>query len=54
MFEAMLRRGTLMAVIVLIVAVIGLMATLRIPVQMIPDLEVRTISVETRWPGATW
>ena len=53
MFEAMLRRGTLMAVIVLIVAVIGLMATLRIPVQMIPDLEVRTISVETRWPGAT-
>ncbi len=53
MFEAMLRRGTLMAVIVLIVAVLGLMAALRIPVQMIPDLEVRTISVETRWPGAT-
>jgi multidrug efflux pump subunit AcrB len=53
MFEAMLRRGTLMAVIVLIVAVLGLMAASRIPVQMIPDLEVRTISVETRWPGAT-
>ncbi|WP_286875656.1 efflux RND transporter permease subunit, partial [Marinimicrobium sp. UBA4509] len=25
----------------------------RIPVQMIPDLEVRTISIRTSWPGAT-
>ena len=37
----------------LIVTVLGLLAATRIPVQMIPDLEVRTISVETRWPGAT-
>ncbi|MET1257153.1 efflux RND transporter permease subunit [Aliikangiella maris] len=29
------------------------MGALKIPVQMIPDLEVRTISVITGWPGAT-
>ena len=53
MLNAMLQRGTLMSVIVLIIAVLGTLAALRIPVQMIPDLEVRSISVETRWPGAT-
>ena len=53
MFEAIVRRGTLMAVTVLILMVLGVLAALRIPVQMIPDLEVRTITVETRWPGAT-
>jgi multidrug efflux pump subunit AcrB len=53
MFEAIVKRGTLMAVIILIISVIGVMAALRIPVQMIPDLEVRTITVRTSWPGAT-
>jgi len=53
MFEAIIRRGTLTAVVALIVCVIGAVAALRIPVQMIPDLEVRTITVETSWPGAT-
>ena len=53
MFEAMVRHGTLIAVGTLIVAVLGVVAALNIPVQMIPDLEVRTISVRTSWPGAT-
>jgi len=53
MFEAIIRRGVLMSVIVLILGVLGVLAALRIPVQMIPDLEVRTISVRTDWPGAT-
>ena len=53
MFEAIIKRGTLMTVIILIVSVIGVMAAVRIPVQMIPDLEVRTITVRTSWPGAT-
>jgi len=53
MFEAIVRRGTLTAVIVLIICVVGAVAALRLPVQMIPDLEVRTISVRTTWPGAT-
>jgi len=53
MFDAIVRRGTLTAVIVLIVCVIGVAAALRLPVQMIPDLEVRTITVRTTWAGAT-
>ncbi|KPJ91518.1 MAG: acriflavin resistance protein [Gammaproteobacteria bacterium SG8_15] len=53
MFEAIIKRGTLMTVIVLIISVLGVVAALQIPVQMIPDLEVRTITVRTSWPGAT-
>lgn len=53
MFEGIVRHGTLMAVIALILCVLGVVAALRIPVQMIPDLEVRTVSVRTSWPGAT-
>lgn len=53
MLEAGIRRGTLLSVVVLIICVLGIVAALRIPVQMIPDLEVRTISVVTGWPGAT-
>ncbi|MEM9304837.1 MAG: efflux RND transporter permease subunit [Pseudomonadota bacterium] len=53
MFAGILRHGTIVAVVVLIICVLGILAALRIPVQMIPDLEVRVISVETRWPGAT-
>src|SRR6056297_1900520 len=53
MFENIIRHGIIVTVIVLIFAVLGIMAALRIPVQMIPDLEVRVISVETTWPGAT-
>jgi len=53
MFHGMIQRGTLIAVVVLIVAVLGVVAAMRIPVQMIPDLEVRTISVRTAWAGAT-
>ncbi|MGD7652780.1 MAG: efflux RND transporter permease subunit [Verrucomicrobiales bacterium] len=51
--EAFLRRGTLLTVALLIIMIFGVLAALRIPVQMIPDLEVRTITVRTEWPGAT-
>lgn len=53
MFEEIIRRGTLITVAVLILCVIGVVAALRVPVQMIPDLDVRTITIQTRWPGAT-
>lgn len=52
-FTQVVGHGTLVAVVALIVALIGAVAVFRIPIQMIPDLDVRTISVETRWPGAT-
>ncbi|TNF98274.1 MAG: efflux RND transporter permease subunit, partial [Gammaproteobacteria bacterium] len=53
MFEKIVQRGILMAVITLIISVLGIVAAVKIPVQMIPDLEVRTISIRTTWPGAT-
>lgn len=53
MLERIFQRGTLVTVMTLIVCVLGILAAFRIPVQMIPDLEVRTITIFTRWPGAT-
>ena len=53
MIEAVIRRGTLLTVAALVVSVLGVLAASRVPVQMIPDLEVREISVRTNWPGAT-
>ena len=53
MIEAAVKRGILVAVMVLISCILGLVGALNIPVQMIPDLEVRTITVQTGWPGAT-
>ena len=53
MFERIINRGTLITVIVGILVVLGIVATLEVPVQMIPDLDVRTVQVRTSWPGAT-
>jgi multidrug efflux pump subunit AcrB len=53
MFEAIVRNGLLITVAALIITVLGVLAATQIPVQMIPDLEVRTVSVRTAWPGAT-
>jgi len=53
MFEHLIRRGTLMTVALMILTVVGLVSLTRISVQMIPDLDVRTITVRTAWPGAT-
>jgi multidrug efflux pump subunit AcrB len=53
MIEATVKRGILVTVLVLITCILGIVASTKIPVQMIPDLEVRTITVQTGWPGAT-
>lgn len=53
MFDWCIKHPTQVAVIALLICVLGVVAAVRIPVQMIPDLDVRTISVVTGWPGAT-
>ncbi|MFY0676715.1 MAG: efflux RND transporter permease subunit [Neptuniibacter sp.] len=53
MLETPIRNGKLLTVIVLIIVVLGIAAAQKIPVQMIPDLDVRTVKVTTGWPGAT-
>ncbi len=53
MISAAVNNGKLVAVIIAILCLLGITGSLQIPVQMIPDLEVRTISVQTGWAGAT-
>lgn len=53
MIEKIVTQGRLLSVIVLIVCILGLAAAVRMPVQMIPNLDTRIITVETGWPGAT-
>ena len=53
MFDWCIKHPVQVTVFALLVCVLGVAAALRIPVQMIPDLDVRTISVVTSWPGAT-
>lgn len=53
MYSQLIEQKTVLLVGVLILVVLGVLATLKIPVQMIPDLDVRVVQVETRWPGAT-
>lgn len=38
---------------VLLLALFGLVALLRMPMQLTPEVDTPTITVETRWPGAS-
>ena len=53
MFKFAIEKPVILTVIILIICLFGLLAVFRVPIQMIPDLDVRAISVSTRWPGAT-
>src|SRR5687768_12448132 len=41
------------AVFVILMVMFGLIAIFRMPIQLIPDVEIPTLQVETRWPGAS-
>jgi multidrug efflux pump subunit AcrB len=53
MLRAIIQHGVKAAVAVLIICIIGAVAVFRVPIQMIPNMDVTTISVETVWAGAT-
>lgn len=53
MIDYILKNGVLVTVVVAMVMLMGIVAAMRVPVQMIPDLDTRVISIDTRWPGAT-
>ena len=48
-----IRRPVSVAVGVILVVLFGAMSVAGIPIQLTPDVTVPTISVSTRWPGAT-
>lgn len=53
MFEFVIKNGIMVTVIILMICLFGALAIFRVPIQMIPDLDVRAISVRTRWTGAS-
>ena len=52
LFKFALEKPTILMVKVVIVCLFGLAALVRVPIQLIPDLDPRVISVQTFWPGA--
>jgi hypothetical protein len=53
MFKKIVDNPILVSVVVLLVTLMGILAVLRVPVQLIPDLDIRAVTIVTRWPGAT-
>lgn len=53
MFRFVLNNPIIVTVTILIICLFGVLSFFRVPVQMIPDLDPRVISIQTRWAGAT-
>ena len=53
MIQASIRKPVTVAVSVLFVVLFGLLALLRIPIQLTPDITRPEVTVFTRWPGAS-
>ncbi len=51
--ELFIRNPVKVAVGVLLVALFGTIAFLRMPMQLTPEVQTPTISIETLWPGAS-
>ena len=53
LIEAFVHNPVKVAVGVLLVALFGVIAFLRMPMQLTPEVEIPKVSIETRWPGAS-
>ena len=51
--EACVRNPVKVAVGALLIILFGLIAVVRMPMQLIPEVQTPTLTVETRWPGAS-
>jgi multidrug efflux pump subunit AcrB len=52
MFRFAIERPVILTVGILILTLFGILAIFNVPVQMIPDLDARVVTVRTQWPGA--
>ena len=50
---AFINNPVKVAVGVLVIALFGVIALLRMPMQLTPEVQIPTITVETKWPGAS-
>ena len=53
MFKLAIDKPVIVGVAIAIVCLFGVLAIMRVPIQMIPDLDPRVVSVRTNWVGAT-
>ncbi len=53
LIEGFVRNPVKVAVGVILVTLFGVIALLRMPMQLTPEVQIPTISVTTRWPGAS-
>lgn len=53
LIEACVRNPIKVSVGTLLLVLFGVVSLLRLPIQLIPQVETPTITVETRWPGAS-
>ena len=53
MFERIIRHGVVVTVAAVVVCLLGAAAIFRVPVQMIPDMDITSLTVATSWPGAS-
>src|SRR3972149_2192617 len=53
LIETFVRNPVKVSVGVLLVALFGSIALFRMPMQLTPEVQIPTITVETVWPGAS-
>ena len=53
LIETFVRNPVKVAVGVLLVLLFGLIAMVRMPMQLAPEVQRPVISIETNWPGAS-
>ncbi|MBU0514723.1 MAG: efflux RND transporter permease subunit, partial [Proteobacteria bacterium] len=53
LIDTAIQRPVTVSVGVIIVVLFGLLSLFRIPIQLIPDVDRPTITVQTDWPGAS-
>ncbi len=52
LIQAFLRNPVKVSVGVLIVGLFGTISLTRMPMQLTPEVQIPTVTVTTRWPGA--
>jgi HAE1 family hydrophobic/amphiphilic exporter-1 len=53
LIEAFVRNPVKVSVGVLLVVLFGMIGMFRMPVQLTPEVQIPTVTIETRWPGAS-
>ncbi|MCA9240948.1 MAG: efflux RND transporter permease subunit, partial [Planctomycetales bacterium] len=53
MVHQLIRNPVKVSVGVLLVVLFGMVALTRMPMQLTPEVETPTLTIRTRWPGAS-